>query len=103
MRINIRASYDSFRELRTNNSYYIDKTGIIEEYLEEKIYDYKKEAERAFDFVRIKTLVEKVEKLEKIYNNLQRGKPKENWTVEEICSNIPYFNRLYDEITELTK
>ena len=33
MKINIRSSYDSFRELRENNSYYIDKTEIIEEYL----------------------------------------------------------------------
>ena len=84
-------------------NFVLEEISTTEEYLEEKIYDYKKEAKRAFDFVRIKTLVEKVEKLEKIYNNLQRGKPKENWTVEEICSNIPYFNRLYDEITELTK
>jgi hypothetical protein len=33
MPLNIRASYDSFRELRENNSYYVDKTDIIEEYL----------------------------------------------------------------------
>ncbi|OON87001.1 hypothetical protein BXO88_05530 [Oribacterium sp. C9] len=33
MAINIRTSYDSFRELRENNSYYVDKTDIIEEYL----------------------------------------------------------------------
>ena len=30
MKLNIRASYDSFRELRENNSYYIDKTELIE-------------------------------------------------------------------------
>ena len=36
MSINIRASYDSFRELRENNSYYVDKTDIIEEYLVRK-------------------------------------------------------------------
>lgn len=33
MQNNIRSSYDSFRELRENNSYYVDKTDIIEEYL----------------------------------------------------------------------
>ncbi|MCR4745908.1 MAG: ATP-binding protein [Lachnospiraceae bacterium] len=33
MSINIKASYDDFRELRENNSYYIDKTDILEEYL----------------------------------------------------------------------
>ena len=33
MSINIRASYDSFRELRENDAYYIDKTDIIEEFL----------------------------------------------------------------------
>lgn len=33
MQINIRSSYDSFRELRENNAYYVDKTEIIEEYL----------------------------------------------------------------------
>lgn len=33
MTINIRASYDSFRELRENNAYYVDKTEFIEEYL----------------------------------------------------------------------
>lgn len=31
--MNIRASYDSFRDLRENHAYYIDKTEIIEEYL----------------------------------------------------------------------
>ncbi|MBQ9437587.1 MAG: AAA family ATPase [Lachnospiraceae bacterium] len=31
--MNIRASYDSFRALREDNSYYIDKTGMLEEYL----------------------------------------------------------------------
>ncbi len=36
MSINIRASFDSFRELRENASYYVDKTGIIEEYLIDK-------------------------------------------------------------------
>ncbi len=36
MAVNIRASYDSFRDLRENNSYYIDKTEIIEEYLIDK-------------------------------------------------------------------
>ena len=33
MKMNIRASYDSFRDLRENDAYYIDKTEIIEEYL----------------------------------------------------------------------
>lgn len=33
MSIEIRSSYDSFRELRESGSYYVDKTGIIEEYL----------------------------------------------------------------------
>ena len=33
MRINIRASYDSFRELRESHAYYVDKTEVIEEYL----------------------------------------------------------------------
>lgn len=33
MKINIRSSYDSFRELRENNAYYVDKTEMIEEYL----------------------------------------------------------------------
>ena len=36
MSISIRASYDSFRELRENNAYYVDKTAIIEEYLLDK-------------------------------------------------------------------
>ena len=36
MSINIKASYDSFRELRENNSYYVDKTDILEEYLIKK-------------------------------------------------------------------
>nr|WP_297705268.1 AAA family ATPase [uncultured Butyrivibrio sp.] len=36
MRINIRSSYDSFRDLRENDSYYVDKTGIIKEYLVDK-------------------------------------------------------------------
>ena len=36
MKLNIRASYDSFRELRENNSYYIDKTELIEEFLLDK-------------------------------------------------------------------
>ena len=33
MQINIRASYNSFRDLRENNSCYIDKTEMIEEFL----------------------------------------------------------------------
>ena len=33
MRINIRSSYDSFRELRENDAYYVDKTEMLEEYL----------------------------------------------------------------------
>ena len=33
MQINIRASYNSFRDLRKNNSCYIDKTEMIEEFL----------------------------------------------------------------------
>ena len=33
VKMNIRASYDSFRDLRENHAYYIDKTEIIEEYL----------------------------------------------------------------------
>ena len=33
MSINIRASYDSFRELRESGAYYVDKTEVIEEYL----------------------------------------------------------------------
>ena len=33
MDINIRASYDSFRDLRESNAYYVDKTDIIKEYL----------------------------------------------------------------------
>ena len=33
MRVTIRASYDSFRELRESGSYYVDKTEIIEDYL----------------------------------------------------------------------
>ena len=33
MALNIRPSYDSFRALRENNSYYIDKTQMLEEYL----------------------------------------------------------------------
>ena len=33
MSINIRASYDSFRELRESHAYYVDKTEVIEEYL----------------------------------------------------------------------
>ncbi len=36
MSISIRASYDSFRELRENGAYYIDKTEVIEEYLTDK-------------------------------------------------------------------
>ena len=31
--IKIRSSYDSFRELRENDAYYVDKTDVIEEYL----------------------------------------------------------------------
>ena len=31
--ISIRSSYDSFRDLRESNGYYIDKTEMIEEYL----------------------------------------------------------------------
>ncbi|MBR2259203.1 MAG: AAA family ATPase [Blautia sp.] len=33
MKINIRASYDCFRDLRENHSYYIDKTEILKQYL----------------------------------------------------------------------
>ena len=33
MKLNIRASYDSFRDLRENDAYYIDKTEMIDEYL----------------------------------------------------------------------
>ena len=33
MPVNIRSSYDSFRDLRENDSYYIDKTEVIEEFL----------------------------------------------------------------------
>lgn len=33
MQVNIRSSYDSFRALRENNSYYIDKTEMLEEFL----------------------------------------------------------------------
>ena len=33
MQMNIRSSYDSFRDLRENESYYVDKTAVIEEYL----------------------------------------------------------------------
>ncbi len=33
MQVNIRSSYDSFRELRESNAYYVDKTEMIEEYL----------------------------------------------------------------------
>ena len=33
MQLNIRSSYDSFRDLRENEAYYIDKTEVIEEYL----------------------------------------------------------------------
>ena len=33
MAVNIRASYDSFRSLRENGAYYVDKSEIIEEYL----------------------------------------------------------------------
>ena len=36
MALNIRTSYDSFRELRENNAYYIDKTGVIKDYLTDK-------------------------------------------------------------------
>ena len=36
MKLNIRTSYDSFRALRESNSYYIDKSEIIEEYLIDK-------------------------------------------------------------------
>ena len=36
MNINIRSSYDSFRDLRENDSYYIDKTGMLKEYLVDK-------------------------------------------------------------------
>ncbi|WP_458459754.1 AAA family ATPase [Pseudobutyrivibrio sp.] len=34
--MNIRSSYDSFRELRENKAYYIDKTGMIKDYLVDK-------------------------------------------------------------------
>lgn len=33
MEMNIRSSYDTFRDLRENQGYYIDKTEVIEEYL----------------------------------------------------------------------
>ena len=33
MQINIRTAFDSFRALRESNAYYVDKTGILEEYL----------------------------------------------------------------------
>ena len=33
MQVNVRSSYDSFRELRESNAYYVDKTEMIEEYL----------------------------------------------------------------------
>ena len=33
MQINIKSSYDGFRDLRENNGYYIDKSEMIEEYL----------------------------------------------------------------------
>ena len=33
MAINIRAFYDSFRDLKENNAYYVDKTEMIEEFL----------------------------------------------------------------------
>ncbi|MBR2765681.1 MAG: AAA family ATPase, partial [Blautia sp.] len=33
MQVNIRSSYDSFRDLRENGAYYIDKTAMLEEYL----------------------------------------------------------------------
>ena len=33
MAISIRPSYDTFRELREDGAYYIDKTEVIEEYL----------------------------------------------------------------------
>ena len=36
MKLNIRSSYDSFRDLRENNSYYIDKTEMLKEYLVDK-------------------------------------------------------------------
>ena len=36
MSIKIRVSYDSFRELRENGAYYVDKTGMIREYLVDK-------------------------------------------------------------------
>ena len=36
MKLNIRSSYDSFRDLRENNSYYIDKTELLKEYLVDK-------------------------------------------------------------------
>ena len=35
MRIKIQSSQDSFRDLRESRSYYIDKTKVIQEYLEE--------------------------------------------------------------------
>ncbi|MBR1741179.1 MAG: hypothetical protein IJ733_04790 [Lachnospiraceae bacterium] len=36
MNVNIRSSYDSFRDLRENHAYYIDKTAFLEEYLVER-------------------------------------------------------------------
>ena len=36
MELNIRSSYDSFRELRENNSYYVDKTAMLEEFLDRR-------------------------------------------------------------------
>ena len=35
MRLRIRASYDSFRELREDQAYYIDKTEVLQDYLVE--------------------------------------------------------------------
>ena len=36
MSIRIRSAYDSFRALRESNAYYIDKTEMLEEYLERR-------------------------------------------------------------------
>ena len=35
-KIRIRVSYDSFRDLRENQVYYVDKTEMIQEYLIDK-------------------------------------------------------------------
>lgn len=37
MKVNIKASYDTFRELRESHAYYVDKTEMLHEYLEDKL------------------------------------------------------------------